>query len=128
MSDDLPLSAHPGTISPRNVDTVHYRVLAKLPKDIAPVGGRFSAWPQGEVFACVSGIGLGPVKNSDIADWLEAGLIERETPLTPAQERARMTEALAAATPVAEIASEASSATGSRPWTLPGAIAAGGKG
>ena len=126
MSDELPLSAHPGTISPRNVDTVHYRVVTavdKLPG--VAVGQTFSAWPQGETFACVSGIGLGPIRNSDIAGWLEAGSIVREIPLTAAQERDRLRAMATAATAPHEIASDASQGAGSRPWTLPGAIAAG---
>ena len=128
MSDAVPASAHPGTLSPRNVDTVHYRVIRTLPKDIAPVGGTFSAWAQGEVFACVSGIGLGPVRNSDIEEWREAGLIERLVPLTAAQERDRMRAEATAATPIPETTETASESAGSRPWTLPGAVASGGQG
>ena len=128
MSDPIE-SAHPGTLSPRNTDTVHYRVIRDLPiPGFGPVGSTFTAWPQGETFACVSGIGLGPVKNSDIESWREAGLIERVVPLTAAQERERMRGERAAATPTAEIAQEAPESAGSRPWTLPSAIAAATKG
>lgn len=121
---DIPASTHPGTLSPRYIDTVTYRIKSPLCAKVGPVGGTFSAWPQGEVFACVSGVGLGPVKNSEIAGWLEDGLIEREIPLTPAQERARLAEERAAATPAPEIASRAPESAGSRPWTLSGAVAA----
>lgn len=125
MSDELPTSSHPGTLSPRNIDTVHYRVIRDLPvPGFGPAGSIFSAWPQGETFACVSGIGLGPVKNSDIASWLEAGLIERTVPLTAAQERDRLRQERLAATPTPEIAPYAVESGGSRPWTLPSAVAA----
>jgi len=97
MSDEPSISAHPGTLSPRIVDTLTYRVLKPLPKPVAEVGGTFTAWAQGEVFASVSGLGLGPVRNAEILEWLEAGLIVRETPLTPAQERALYTETREAA-------------------------------
>lgn len=113
-------SSHPGTLSPRIIDTLTYRVLKPLPKEVAPVGGTFTSWPQGEVFACVSGLGLGPVRNADILDWLERGLIVRETPLTPAQERALHAQTRAAAAQVAETASDASAATAAAPWPYPG--------
>lgn len=104
---------------------VHYRVIQELPiSGIAPIGGRFSAWAQGETFACVSGVGLGPVRNSDIEIWLSSGMIVREVPLTAAQERDRMRSALSAATTTAETGEGPLAATApgiSRPWTLPGA-------
>lgn len=122
---DIPASAHPGTLSPRLIDTVHYRVIEALPiPGIAPVGGRFSAWAQGETFANVSGVGLGPVRNSDIEVWLSSGMIVREIPLTAAQERDRMREAASAATAPPETPKgppSASASSPSRPWTLPGA-------
>lgn len=125
MSDDLPLSSHPGTLSPRNVDTVTYKVLQELPiAGIAPVGGRFTSWPQGMVFACVSGVGLGPVTNGDILSWMESGMIERVTPLTAAQERALYAETREQATVVAAEAEIAPASGKSRPWTLSGAEAA----
>lgn len=76
MSDE-PTSAHPGTLSPRNIDTVTYKVLGDGTKLPFAIGETFSAWPQGEVFACVSGIGLGVVKNGEIEEWVKAKLIER---------------------------------------------------
>lgn len=125
MSDDLPLSSHPGTLSPRNVDTVTYKVLQELPiAGIAPVGGRFTSWPQGMVFACVSGVGLGPVTNGDILVWVESGIIERVTPLTAAQERALYAETREQASQRPETDSPALGASTSRSWTLPGAEAA----
>lgn len=128
MSDAVSTqSAYPGTISPRNVDTVTYRVLRELPKPVAPVGGTFSAWPQGEVFACVSGVGLGLVKNSEISEWEEAGLIERVSRAPAALGGAGQASSDVAATPHAKNASSRSTAPKSprsRPWTLPGAVAA----
>ena len=101
MSDSI--GSLPGSLSPRNTDTVSYRILKELPKpEVGAVGALFTAWPQGEVFACVSGLGLGAVKNGEIADWLSAGLIEREVQLTPAQERARLADLRAAGTPAPE--------------------------
>lgn len=76
---DLPPTSHPGTISHRDVDTHRYRVLRELPNPKMPsIGAVFEAWPQGEVFAFVSGVGLGVCRNSDIAEWVAAGLVERE--------------------------------------------------
>ena len=125
---DIPATAHPGTLSPRNVDTVHYRVIRTLPKDIAPVGGTFSAWAQGEVFACVSGIGLGPVKNSEIDEWEAAGLIERISGAAESPRRgAQRMGAGSSATRAPETSPSASESAGSRPWTLPGAVAAAAK-
>lgn len=88
MSDESSLaSATPGSLSPRNTDTVVYRVAKPLPREVYPVGAVFSAWAQGEKWAHVSKLGLGIVTNGEIADWEKAGMIVRETPLTPAQER-----------------------------------------
>ena len=123
---DIPASSHPGTLSPRNVDTVSYRVVQIIDKLPLGVGETFSAWAQGEVFACVSGLGLGIIKNGEIEDWEAAGLIVREKPLTPAQERARDAERRAAATTHAAEVEPAPGGAGSRPWTLPGAVAAAG--
>lgn len=82
MSDDIAeSSAHPGPLSPlRDIDTHRYRVLADLPALGMQAGDEFTAWAQGEVFASVSGRGLGAAKNADIAAWLAAGLIEEVRP------------------------------------------------
>lgn len=120
MSDEssLPLATS-GSLSPRNTDTVAYRVLKELPRPLYPVGGIFSAWPQGIVWANVSTHGLGIVTNSELAEWQAAGLIVRETPLTPPQERARMQEERETATRDAAPAQDASSATAAHPWAFP---------
>lgn len=75
MSDEPGISPYPGTISPRDIDTVSYRVVTAC----GPwqPGDTFSAWPQGEVWAHVNGIGMGVVKNSEIAEWLKAGKVVR---------------------------------------------------
>ncbi len=118
MSDGI--SAHPGLLSPRNIDTLFYLVTKELPNGIISVGTYFSAWPQGETFANVSGLGLGPVKNSDIERWEEEGRITLlDGP--EGKPRKRLTwEKSSLAIPVAE---NVPSPTGgpSHPWTLPGA-------
>ncbi len=121
MSDTGSVNPTSGaSLSPRNTDTLVYRVLKALPVDgIAPVGGTFTAWAQGEVFACVSGVGLGPVKNSDIAGWLDSGMIICETPLTPAQERALTVERLAAVRRGPETPSASPAASSAIPWAFP---------
>lgn len=117
MSDDVSLgSATAGSLSPRNTDTIAYRVLKDLPRPLYAVGATFTAWPQGILWANVSTHGLGVITNGEIASWVESGLIVRETPLTPAQERARNADMRAAATPAAEIALPPSDA---RPWAFP---------
>lgn len=75
MSDDLP-ATHPGSLSPRDIASHLYRVVRELPRAGLPaVGEVFQAWPWGETFAHLRG--LGPVaRNAEIADWLSAGLIE----------------------------------------------------
>lgn len=75
MSDDVPASAHPGCLSPRDIDTRRYRVLKEIPLAIA-VGDTFSAWPQGEVFANVNGL-LSVTRISDIEEWEAQKLVER---------------------------------------------------
>lgn len=132
MSDIAETSAHPGTISPRDVDTRTYRVLKPLPKeveDIAPVGGTFSAWAQGEVFACVSRVGLGRVRNSDIAAWVEAGIVERVangtesapgSAVVSAEPKGRHSRHREPSEPLTALSVDPV-ASGSRPWTLPGA-------
>ncbi len=121
MSDTGSVNPTSGaSLSPRNTDTLVYRVLRALPVDgIAPVGGTFTAWAQGEVFACVSGVGLGPVKNADIASWLESGTIVCETPLTPAQERALTVERLAAVRRERETPPASPAASSAIPWAFP---------
>lgn len=129
MSDEATSPApNAGSLSPRNTDTVVYRVLKELPiAGIAPVGKVFSSWPQGEVFACVSGVGLGPVRNSDVALWEESGLIVREKPLTPAQERALMAEGRGKASDRPENASGPLATAAGHPWAFPDSAGAGGK-
>lgn len=66
----------PGIISPRNIDTQRYRVVSTLPNPYMPAAGEvLETWPQGETFAFVTGAGLGRCRNSDIAEWLEQGLL-----------------------------------------------------
>lgn len=126
MSDVSSANVLPGGISSRNTDTRHYRVLRTLPiAGIAEVNGRFTSWPQGEVFANVSGVGLGPVKNSDIASWLESGMIEHLANAPGIAER-RPSDGLKDVSGIStpENVSDASAVTRdgvSRPWTLPGA-------
>lgn len=74
---DIPASPPPGSLSPRNIDTVLFRVVAELGQPGLPVGAHFAWWPQGEVFGHVSGLGLGLVKNSQILEWETAGKIVR---------------------------------------------------
>jgi hypothetical protein len=94
-----------GQLSPRNTDTVRYRVTAELPDPRLPKPGEtFSAWPQGIHFASVSGLGLGVVTNGDLADWEKAGKIERIVALPAA--RAAKAKTPAAATSESERASQ----------------------
>lgn len=67
-------TSHPGTLSPRNVDTVRYTVVKPLPNAKMPkVGELLETWPQGEFYAFVTGVGLAACRNSDIAEWVAAG-------------------------------------------------------
>lgn len=69
-------TTHPGTLSPRNVDTVRYRVVKSLPNAKMPkVGELLETWPQGETYAFVIGVGLAACRNSDIDEWVTAGLL-----------------------------------------------------
>lgn len=78
---DTPTSAHPGSITTRNVDTVLYSVIKALPRPgLYDVGAKIRAWPQGEVWACVNIHGLGVIRNAELDEWEAAGLIVRERP------------------------------------------------
>jgi hypothetical protein len=67
----------PGSLSPRNVDTVHYVVRKSLPRGTFNVGDKFSAWPWGTVLAQI--IGRGPICTlDDLSEWEKAGMIERK--------------------------------------------------
>jgi hypothetical protein len=119
MSDEAAVSATAGSLSPRNTDTIAYRVMKELPRPIYPVGAVFTAWPQGILWASVSGHGIGVVTNGQLADWEASGMIVRETPLTPAQERARMQEKASEGIGVRGEGENASGATAAVPWTSP---------
>lgn len=128
MSDVATTSAHPGSISSRNIDTTTYRVLKPLPIDgIAHVGGTFRAWPYGEAIAWV--LGPGPVcSNGDLRGWVEDGTIEvvRDAPGIAERRPVGAADARKASggTRVAGKAKRAPAVTvggGGGPWTLPGA-------
>lgn len=73
---DMPVSAHPGTLSPRNIDTKVYRVVLPLPGQGLPSpGAEMRVWAQGEVYINVNG-GLRPIAMSQIGEWLANGMIE----------------------------------------------------
>lgn len=74
---DLIPSDRAGSISPRNTDTVRWKVLRQLPYPALPgPGDSFAAWPWGTVWASV--VGLGPVvRNAELKEWAAEGLIER---------------------------------------------------
>lgn len=80
MSDDTPVSAHPGTLSPRNIDTVRFRILSELPyPELGRPGDGLAWWPQGETFANLNGC-LRAIRNTDILEWEAAGKLERVDP------------------------------------------------
>lgn len=65
-----------GSISPRNIDTVVYRVVRPLPAQGMPgPGAELRVWPQGEVYASVNGC-LRPITMGEVGEWLAEGLIE----------------------------------------------------
>lgn len=74
MSDSVSETAISGSISPRNVDTVRYKVLKEVHG--FAVGEVFAAWPQGEVYSNINGL-LSTVRNSDIVEWVADKLVER---------------------------------------------------
>ena len=99
---DTPISTHPGTISPRNIDTRRYRVVKALPNPKMPaVGDVLETWPQGETFAFVTGVGLGVCRNADIAEWIESGALVVGDGVMGAAERATDAGRGSAATPAA---------------------------
>lgn len=68
-------------IAARSVDTIEYEVLKELPNSrMVKPPGKFKTWPQGETFAHVDGLGLGVVRNAEINEWEEQGLIKRTKP------------------------------------------------
>lgn len=77
MTESVSETAIAGTISPRNVDTVTYKVVSELPyANLPKPGERMAVWEQGEVFVNVNG-GLRPIRNSEIDEWEKEGMIER---------------------------------------------------
>lgn len=90
MSDVASESAHPGGVSPaRDINTKKYLVVEQLPVRGLEEGVVFSTWAQGEVFAHVSGLGLGVVTNGQIQVWESAGKIRRVSGAEKAPEKAQ---------------------------------------
>lgn len=65
------------SLSPRNVDTISFRVKADIPGCFMPKAGeRMTVWQQGERFVAINGL-LRQVTMIEVREWEQAGLIVR---------------------------------------------------
>ena len=76
MSDVMERPAWQDSLSPRNTDSMRYKV--KVPHQVHgksfAAGDYMTVWPQGEKLVNING-GLTRYTARDVAEWVQAGII-----------------------------------------------------